>query len=68
MALNKDRLRLALLAMMNQAETEAWTKEQVADAMAGAIDGYVRAGAVSDVVVTLSGGTEVRQTNTAVLK
>jgi hypothetical protein len=68
MALNKNALRDALLAMMNDAQAQGWSKEQVASAMAAAIDGYVRAGAVSDVIVALPGGVQAHQANTAVLK
>jgi hypothetical protein len=65
MSLDRNGLRDALVTMMNAAQTHNWTKEQVADAMATAIDGYVRAGAVSDVVVTLADGSQLRQSNAA---
>jgi hypothetical protein len=65
MALDKNSLRDALVKMMTNAGEQSWTKNQVADAMAGAIDDYVRAGAVAGVVVGLPDGTSATQTNTA---
>ena len=67
MALDKNGLSAALLSMMNNAQEKAWTKQQVADAMAAAIDGYVRAASVSGVVVALPGGQTAAQSNTVSL-
>ena len=68
MSLDKNGLRDALVAMMTAAQEHSWSKNQVADAMATAIDAYVRAGAVSGVVVTLPNGTQVQQSNRASLQ
>ncbi len=65
MALDRNALRDALVTMMTNAQEKSWTKDQVADAMAGAIDDYVRAGAVSTVVVSLADGTTCNQSNKA---
>ena len=64
MTLDKSGLSKALLTMMNNAQDNAWSKQQVADAMAAAIDGYVRTASVSGVVVTLPGGGKASQSNT----
>jgi len=64
MTLDKSGLSKALLAMMNNAQDNAWSKQQVADAMAAAIDGYVRTASVSGVVVTLPGGGTASQADT----
>lgn len=64
MTLDKDSLRDALMTMMTSAEEQSWTKKQVAEAMAAAIDGYVRAGRVTGVVVALPGGHTATQSNT----
>jgi DNA-binding transcriptional regulator LsrR (DeoR family) len=50
-ALDKNRLKTDLLAMMNSARDEEWTTDQVATAMSGAIDRYVRDGDVVGVSV-----------------
>ncbi len=55
MPLDKNQLKTDLEAMMNSAKERAWTTSQVADAMATAIDRYVRAGDVLDVKVTVGG-------------
>ncbi len=68
MALDQKSLRDALLAMMTNAQDHAWTKDQVADAMAAAIDGYVRAGTVNGVVVALPGGQTATQSAAVVLQ
>jgi DNA-binding transcriptional regulator LsrR (DeoR family) len=51
MALDKNSLKNDLVAMMNNAKAQAWSEEQVATAMANAIDRYVRAGDVVGVTV-----------------
>jgi hypothetical protein len=64
MTLDKSGLSKALLAMMNDAQDNSWSKQQVADAMAAAIDGYVRTASVSGVVVALPGGGTASQSST----
>lgn len=56
MALNKMKLGDELLAMMTNAKDQAWSPHQVADAMAAAIDTYVRAIDVNGVQATLPNG------------
>jgi hypothetical protein len=56
MALNKATLGADLLAMMKNAEAKSWAPEQVADAMAAAIDSYVRGGDVNGVRAVLPNG------------
>lgn len=51
MALSKSTLKNDLVAMMNNAKDRAWSEEQVATAMADAIDRYVRAADVVGVTV-----------------
>jgi hypothetical protein len=51
MALNKTTLKNDLVAMMNNAKAQGWAEEQVATAMADAIDRYVRAAEVVGVTV-----------------
>jgi hypothetical protein len=51
MALDKNKLKSDLVAMMNDAKEEAWTTEQVATAMSDAIDRYARAAEVVGVEV-----------------
>lgn len=58
MSLDKATLSKDLLTMMNNAQDQAWSKQQVADAMAGAIDAYVRSAVVSGVLVLLPGGSQ----------
>jgi hypothetical protein len=50
-ALDKNRLKTDLLAMMDSAKKEGWTPAQVAAAMSDAIDRYVRDGEVVGVSV-----------------
>ena len=56
MALNKTKLGDDLLKMMNDAKDKAWTPKQVADAMAVAIDNYVRGGDVNGIRAVLPNG------------
>ena len=51
MALDKTTLKNDFVAMMNNAKDKAWSAEQVATAMAEAIDKYVRAADVVGVTV-----------------
>ena len=53
MALDKDTLKGDLLTAMNTARDKGWTPEQVAAAMADAIDRYTRGAAVTGVKVTV---------------
>ena len=62
MALDKKKLGADLLAMMNTAKDQGWSPQQVAEAMAGAIDSYVRAGDIKGVQVSLPGGQLLTQT------
>jgi len=66
-SLVKDDLKKGLLDMMSTAQDQNWSKEQVADAMATAIDSYVRAGTVTGVVVTIADGTPATQSNSVSL-
>jgi hypothetical protein len=56
MALDKTRLGADLFAMMSDAKDKAWTARQVADAMAAAIDTYVRGADVNGVRAVLPDG------------
>jgi hypothetical protein len=51
--LNKNQLKTDLEATMNSAKDNAWTTSQVAEAIAAAIDKYVRTGEVTGVKVTV---------------
>ncbi|MGH9277032.1 MAG: hypothetical protein ACRD12_02835 [Acidimicrobiales bacterium] len=51
MALNKDALKTDLLAMMSHGRDPGWDEDKAADALATAIDTYVRAGLVRGVRV-----------------
>jgi hypothetical protein len=52
MSLNKNQLKDDLIAMMNAAVKDpSWSMEQTAQAMADAIDTFVRTGSVSGVKV-----------------
>ena len=53
MPLDKNRLKSDLEATMNAAKDNAWNTSQVAEAIASAIDKYVRAGEVTGVKVTV---------------
>jgi hypothetical protein len=53
MALDRDTLKGDLLAAMNTAKDESWTAEQVAAAMADAIDRYTRGAKVTGVQVAV---------------
>jgi hypothetical protein len=53
MALDRDTLKGDLLAAMNTAKDESWTAEQVAAAMADAIDRYTRGAKVTGVKVAV---------------
>ena len=55
MALDRDTLKGDLLAAMNTAKDESWTAEQVAAAMADAIDRYTRGAKVTGVKVAVAG-------------
>jgi hypothetical protein len=61
MALDKDRLKSDLLTAMNTAKDKGWTADQVAAAMADAIDRYTRGAAVTGVKVTV-GSVQYGQT------
>ncbi len=63
MSLVKDDLKQGLLDLMNNAQAHNWSREQVADAMATAIDGYLRAAVVTGVVVSVPGGATATQSN-----
>jgi hypothetical protein len=52
MALDRNRLTNDLVAMMRNAKSQSWTEQQVATAMAEAIDRYARGGEVVGVTVT----------------
>ena len=67
MSLDKGGLKTKLLDMMTKAANENWTPDQVADGLATAIDGYVRGGTVSGVVVALPDGTPANQSNQVAL-
>lgn len=51
MALNKTTLRNDLVAMMKSAKDHSWSEEQVASAMADAVDRYTRGAEVVGVTV-----------------
>jgi len=53
MALDKDRLTNDLLTAMNTAKDKGWTADQVAAAMADAIDRYTRGAAVQGITVNV---------------
>ena len=61
MSLNKAKLGDDLLAMMNSAKDQGWNPEQVADAMAAAIDSYVRGGDVTGVTARMPNGEHAVQ-------
>ncbi|MBZ4417430.1 hypothetical protein [Myxococcus sp. RHSTA-1-4] len=54
MALNKTELADSIRGLFQKAFDESWSSEQVADALAEAIDTYVRAAAVTGVTVTVT--------------
>jgi hypothetical protein len=54
MALDKNTLKSDLLTAMDTAKKESWTAEQVAGALADAIDRYTRGAAVTGVKVTVA--------------
>jgi hypothetical protein len=68
MALVKNDLKTSLLAMMNDAQAKGFSKDQVADAMATAIDNYVRQGVISGISVTLADGTQASQSGSVTLQ
>lgn len=51
MTLDKNALKSDLVTMMENAKAKGWTEEQVATAMANAIDRYTRAAEVVGVTV-----------------
>jgi len=53
-ALNRDVLKSAILAAMNDAESKGWAKDKVADAWASAIHAYVSGAEVSGVQCAVS--------------
>ena len=58
MALNKTTLKNDLKAVFDSAKAEAWNTGQVAQAMADAIDAYVRAADVKEVKVDPDSGNQ----------
>ena len=54
MPLDKNQLKTDLEVLMNGSKDNAWTTSQVAEAIAAAIDRYVRAGDVTGVQVTVA--------------
>lgn len=61
MALDKTELRNAFRQTFQQARDEAWSSDQVAAALADAIDAFVRSGAVVGIT------TEVRDAGNTVI-
>jgi hypothetical protein len=59
MALNKNQLKNAIKTAMETAKEASWTTEQVAAALADAIDAYVRGGRLKDVRVDLNNGNQI---------
>ena len=53
MALDKNTLKSDLVAAMNKAKAESWTADQVAAALADAIDRYTRGAAVRGITVNV---------------
>jgi hypothetical protein len=53
-ALDRNALKSAILAAMNNAESKGWTKDQVADAWASAIHAYVSGAEVGGVRCAVS--------------
>ena len=53
MALDKDTLEADLVTMMNNAKSQSWTADQVAQAMSEAIDRYVRGADVTGVKIAV---------------
>ena len=59
MALNKNQLKNAIKTAMDTAKDAGWTTEQVAAALADAIDAFVRGGKVKNVKVDLNNGNQI---------
>lgn len=59
MALNKSTLATSIKDVFKRAFDEAWTSDQVAEALADTIDTYVRAAAVTGVTVTVKNASNV---------
>ena len=53
MTLDKNTLKNDLVAAMNRAKAESWTADQVAAAIADAIDRYTRGAAVQGITVNV---------------
>lgn len=76
MALSKNQLKKSLLDMMEKGSTNPdWTPEKAADALATAIDSYVRGGVVTGirvqpdrVVAAIPPGTVFNQTTSVSLQ
>jgi hypothetical protein len=54
MALDRNALKSAILAAMNDAESKGWSKDMVADAWASAIHAYVSGAEISGVQCAVS--------------
>jgi hypothetical protein len=61
MALDKNTLKSDLVTALNTAKDQSWTVDQVAGAIADAVDRYTRGAAVTGVVVTV-GSAQYPQT------
>jgi|GEM_PF-5960529 len=59
MALSKSQLKNAIKTALETSMDESWSLEQVATALADAIDAYVRGGRVKSVVIDLNTGNQV---------
>ena len=58
MALNPDTLTNAIAKAFNDSKEHGWSTEEVAAALAGAIDTYVRDAAVQGVTVDIATGQQ----------
>jgi hypothetical protein len=59
MALSKSQLKNAIKTALETSMNEGWSLEQVATALADAIDAYVRGAKVKSVVIDLNTGNQV---------
>jgi len=63
MALNKNQLKNAIKTALETSKNEAWSLDQVATALANAIDAYVRGGEIKQVKVNLANGDQIGKRN-----
>ena len=63
MALNKNQLKNAIKTALETSKNEAWSLDQVATALADAIDAYVRGGEIKQVKVDLQNGNQIGKRN-----